>query len=91
MTRLMMTFGLRPAAAMPRYRRAGTLLAGTVRAKNESRRLGPGGGKTRVSARAKTAWTWSDALLAVAVEATILGLNSLPEEPVMQSPSIAVS
>ncbi len=44
-----------------------------VRAKNESRRSGPGGGKTCVSGRAKSAWIWSCARRTVAVEATILG------------------
>jgi predicted CoA-binding protein len=39
------TFGFRPGAAIPTYRRAGSVSAGTARAKNESRRSGPGGGK----------------------------------------------
>ena len=49
------TFGFRPWAATPRYSLAGTSEDGTVRAKKESRRSGPGGGNTCVSDRPKSA------------------------------------
>ena len=51
----MRTFGLRPGEVMPRYRRPAVFSTGTVRAKKESRRSGPGGGKICVIDRAKSA------------------------------------
>ena len=65
--------------------------AGTVRAKNESRRSGPGGGKICVSGRANSAWIWSCARRTVAVEATILGRTARPSISRTHSPSIAAS
>ena len=87
----MTTFGFRPDAAIPKYRRAGTSPAGTILAKKESRRSGPSGGKTCVPARANTACTCSVARRAVAVEATIFGLDPVPAALKPQSPSTAVS
>ena len=60
-TRRIASFGLRPWAATPKYLRACFSDAGTVRAKKESRRSGPGGGNTCVMGRAKSAWICSRA------------------------------
>ncbi|WP_322495465.1 hypothetical protein [Chloroflexus sp.] len=73
------------------YWRAGAMLAGTVRAKNESRRSGPGGGKMSVSGRPNRAWIWSWARRTVAVEAMIFGPTGLPLTSRVQSASMAVS
>ena len=53
-TRRIASFGLRPWDAMPTYWRAFRCDAGTVRAKNESSRDGPGGGKMCVAGRPKS-------------------------------------
>ena len=53
--------GLRPCATTPKYLRACFSGAGIVRAKQESRRSGPGGGNTCVMGRAKSAWIFSRA------------------------------
>ena len=62
-----------------------------MRAKNVSRRSGPGGGNTCVAGRAKSACTWSCARRAVAVEATIFGLIVRLSASRAASASIAVS
>ena len=85
------TLGLRPCAAMPRYRRAGASAGVSVRAKNESRRSGPCGGKTCVWSRANSAWIWSPARRTVAVEAMTLGRTSRPSTVLVQSRSMAAS
>ena len=90
-TRRIASFGLRPWAATPKYRRAWVREAGAVRAKNESRRSGPGGGKTRVTGRAKSAWICSRAWRTVAVEATIFGFTGCPSMSRTHSDSITVS
>ena len=90
-TRCMTALGLRPWAATPRYWRAGVSEAATVRAKKASRRSGPGGGKTCVSGRAKSAWIWSWALRTVAVEATTLGRSVRPSTARVHSASMAAS
>src|SRR3954452_11346420 len=81
------TLGVRPRARTPTYRRPGDSVAETVRAKNESRRSGPGGGNTAVEERANRAWIWSWAHRTVAVDATIFGRTPA----VAHRPSIAVS
>src|SRR5881409_1188114 len=72
-----MTFGFRPWEAMPRYSRAGAFEAGSVWAKKESRRSGPGGGNTCVSGRAKSAWIWSCARRTVAALEVGLDVDSV--------------
>src|SRR5713101_7730288 len=67
------TLRLRPCAATPTYRRAFFSLDGTVLAKNESLRFGPGGGNTSTPERPNSAWICRAACRTVAVEATIFG------------------
>ena len=53
-TRRIASFGFRPWEAMPTYSRAFACDAAMVRAKNESPRVGPGGGKMCVAGRPKS-------------------------------------
>ena len=85
---------LRPGAAMPTYVRgcpSFVCLSGSVSAKNDVARLGPGGGNTRTSLRAKRARTWACALRTVAVDATIFGRTTFPSMVRVESASMAVS
>ena len=67
-------------------------VAGTVRAKNESRRSGPGRREDLRKRAANSAWIWSCARRTVAVEATIFGLTAAPSSSrACRAPSIAVS
>ena len=61
------------------------------RGEERVRRSGPGGGKTCVSGRAKSAWIWSCARRTVAVEATIFGRTARPSISRTHSASMAVS
>ena len=85
------TFGPRPCAATPRYRRSSSALSETCRAKKESRRSGPGAGKQSTSRRLNRAWICFCAKRTVAVEAITFGRTAVSPIRRVHRRSIAVS